>query len=95
MAGIDSGFLMSMFTAGMNLEEIENKFKEEVSDDIWDKFIRHYKHQVEFSIDYYTKNLVRAINDMRKLGYSDVQIAFHGGFEFTNPDGSTIKLRGI
>lgn len=95
MAGIDSGIMMNMYNAGMNLGEIEDKFKKEVSEDVWDEFIERYKQRIEYSIEYYAKNLVKAINDMRKLGYSDEQISFHGRFEFTDPHGNTIKLRGI
>lgn len=95
MAGIDSGVLMQMYNAGMTLDEIKDRFKNDVSDDIWHEFIRSYSKRIEYSVGYHAKNLTQIINDMRKLGYSDVQISFHGGFEFTDPHGDTIKLRGI
>lgn len=90
-----SNGLMMMYQGGMELCEIEENFKSSVSNDVWNEFERNLMKRQEFSIGYHCKELTRIIMIMRKYGYSDVQIAFHGGFEFVSPNGDTIKLRGI
>lgn len=95
MADITSANLMMMYNSNMTFEDIEDRFKNEVSKDVWDEFLTNFRRRIEYSVNYHAKNLSRCIKLMRKQGYSDEQISFHGRIEFVDPSGSTIRLRGI